>query len=109
MSNKLTILVADDDLSIRTIISQTLERAGFDVIAVGNAASLWSHVEKGEGDALITDVIMPDINGLDLIPSIKKLRPNLPIIVISAQNTLSTAVKATKVGAFEYLPKPFDI
>ena len=66
-------------------------------------------VADGEGDLVITDVIMPDENGLDLIPRIKKIRPELRIIVMSAQNTLMTAVKATERGAFEYLPKPFDL
>jgi two-component system nitrogen regulation response regulator GlnG len=58
---------------------------------------------------VITDVVMPDENGLDLIPRIKKLRPSLRVIVMSAQSTLLTAVKATERGAFEYLPKPFDL
>ncbi len=75
----------------------------------GNAATLWRWVADGEGDLVITDVIMPDENGLDLIPRIKKIRPELRIIVMSAQNTLLTAVKATERGAFEYLPKPFDL
>ena len=104
-----TILVADDDRSIRTVLSQALARAGFEVRTTGNAATLWRWVQDGEGDLVITDVIMPDENGLDLIPRIKKLRPELRIIVMSAQNTLLTAVKATERGAFEYLPKPFDI
>ena len=75
----------------------------------GDAATLWRWVAEGEGDLVITDVIMPDENGLDLIPRIKKLRPELRIIVMSAQNTLLTAIKATERGAFEYLPKPFDL
>ncbi len=104
-----TILVADDDRSIRTVLSQALARAGFEVRTTGNAATLWRWVQDGEGDLVITDVIMPDENGLDLIPRIKKLRPEMRIIVMSAQNTLLTAVKATERGAFEYLPKPFDI
>ena len=74
-----------------------------------NAATLWRWVSDGEGDLVITDVVMPDENGLDLMPRIKKLRPELRIIVMSAQNTLLTAVKATERGAFEYLPKPFDL
>jgi two-component system nitrogen regulation response regulator GlnG len=75
----------------------------------GNAATLWRWIADGDGDLVITDVIMPDENGLDLIPRIKKIRPELRIIVMSAQNTLLTAVKATERGAFEYLPKPFDL
>jgi two-component system, NtrC family, nitrogen regulation response regulator GlnG len=104
-----TILVADDDRAIRTVLNQALARLGHDVRMTGNAATLWRWVADGEGDLVITDVIMPDENGLDLIPRIKKIRPELRIIVMSAQNTLLTAVKATERGAFEYLPKPFDL
>jgi len=104
-----TVLVADDDRSIRTVLTQALGRSGYQVRCTGNAATLWRWVEDGEGDLVITDVIMPDENGLDLIPRIKKLRPELRVVVMSAQSTLMTAVKATQRGAFEYLPKPFDL
>jgi len=104
-----TILVADDDKAIRTVVMQALGRLGYDVRATGNAATLWHWVSEGEGDLVITDVIMPDGNGLDLIPQIRKQRPELRVIAMSAQNTLLTAVKATERGAFEYLPKPFDL
>src|SRR6266568_3025378 len=104
-----TILVADDDRAIRMVLNQALARLGHDVRMTGNAATLWRWVADGEGDLVITDVIMPDENGLDLIPRIKKLRPELRVIVMSAQSTLLTAVKATERGAFEYLPKPFDL
>jgi len=103
------ILLADDDSAIRTVVTQALTRAGFEVKATGTAAMLWKWVEQGLGDLVITDVIMPDENGLDLIPRIKRLRQDLRIVVMSAQTTLHTAVKATERGAFEYLPKPFDI
>src|SRR3982750_1827570 len=108
MSNS-TILVADDDRAIRTVLNQALGRLGHEVRTTGNASTLWRWVSDGEGDLVITDVVMPDENGLDLIPRIKKIRPELRIIVMSAQNTLLTAVKATERGAFEYLPKPFDL
>ena len=104
-----TILIADDDQSIRTVLNQALGRAGYDVRTTSNAATLWSWVQDGEGDLVITDVVMPDENGLDLIPRIRKIRPDLRIIVMSAQSTFMTAVKATERGAFEYMPKPFDI
>jgi len=104
-----TILVADDDRAIRTVLNQALARLGHDVRITGNAATLWRWIADGDGDLVITDVIMPDENGLDLIPRIKRLRPDLRVIVMSAQNTLLTAVKATERGAFEYLPKPFDL
>jgi two-component system, NtrC family, nitrogen regulation response regulator GlnG len=104
-----TVLVADDDRSIRTVLTQALGRSGYQVRSTGNAATLWRWVEDGEGDLVITDVVMPDENGLDLIPRIRKLRPELRVVVMSAQSTLMTAVKATQRGAFEYLPKPFDL
>src|SRR5271165_1097281 len=104
-----TVLVADDDRSIRTVLTQALGRSGYQVRSTGNAATLWRWVEDGEGDLVITDVIMPDENGLDLIPRIKRVRPDLRVVVMSAQSTLITAVKATQRGAFEYLPKPFDL
>jgi len=104
-----TILLADDDRAIRTVLIQALGRMGYQVRATGNAATLWRWVSEGEGDVVITDVVMPDENGLDLVPRIRKLRPELRVIVMSAQNTLLTAVKATERGAFEYLPKPFDL
>ena len=103
------ILVADDDRAIRTVLSQALGRAGHHVRSTGNAATLWRWVAEGDGDLVITDVIMPDGNGLDLIPRIRKRRPDLRVIAMSAQNTLLTAVKAAERGAFEYLPKPFDL
>ena len=109
MSTSSTILVADDDQAIRTVLSRALGRAGFDVRTTGNAATLWQWVSDGEGDLVITDVIMPDENGLDLIPRIRKIRPDLRIIVMSAHSTVLTAVKAAERGAFEYLPKPFDL
>ena len=103
------ILVADDDAAIRTVLSQALTRAGYEVRVTGNAATLWRWVQAGEGDLIITDVVMPDENAFDLLPRIKKLRPELPIIVMSAQNTFMTAIKASERGAYDYLPKPFDL
>ncbi len=109
MSTMPTVLVADDDRSIRTVLTQALGRSGYQVRSTSNAATLWRWIEDGEGDLVITDVVMPDENGLDLIPRIKQLRPELRVVVVSAQSTLMTAVKAAQRGAFEYLPKPFDL
>jgi len=104
-----TVLIADDDTAIRTVLNQALARAGYAPRATGNAATLWRWVSQGEGDVVLTDVVMPDENAFDLIPRIKKIRPDLPIIVMSAQNTLMTALSAAEKGAYEYLPKPFDL
>jgi two-component system, NtrC family, nitrogen regulation response regulator GlnG len=103
------ILLADDDAAIRTVLSQALSRAGYEVRSTSNAATLWRWVAGGEGDLVITDVIMPDENAFNLLPRIKKVRPELPIIVMSAQNTFMTAIRASERGAYEYLPKPFDL
>ncbi len=103
------ILVADDDAAIRTVLNQALSRAGYEVRSTGNAATLWRWVSQGDGDVVITDVIMPDENAFDLLPRIRKMRPELPVIVMSAQNTFMTAVRASEKGAYEYLPKPFDL
>src|ERR671926_71042 len=104
-----SILVADDDAAIRTVLNQALSRAGYEVRSTGNAATLWRWVSQGDGDLVITDVVMPDENAFDLLPRIKKMRPELPVIVMSAQNTFMTAVRASERGAYEYLPKPFDL
>jgi two-component system nitrogen regulation response regulator GlnG len=104
-----TVLIADDDTAIRTVLNQALARAGYAPRATGNATTLWRWVSQGEGDVVLTDVVMPDENAFDLIPRIKKIRPELPIIVMSAQNTLMTALTAAEKGAYEYLPKPFDL
>jgi two-component system, NtrC family, nitrogen regulation response regulator GlnG len=104
-----TVIVADDDAAIRTVVGQALTRAGYEVRSASNAAMLWRFVQSGEGDLVITDVMMPDENAFDLIPRIRKLRPELPIVVMSAQNTFMTAIKASERGAYEYLPKPFDL
>ena len=103
------ILVADDDAAIRTVLNQALARAGYTPRVTSNAATLWRWVSQGEGDLVITDVLMPDENAFDLIPRVKKLRPDLPIIVMSAHNTFMTAITAAERGAYEYLPKPFDL
>jgi two-component system nitrogen regulation response regulator GlnG len=103
------ILVADDDAAIRTVLNQALSRAGYEVRSTSNAATLWRWISQGEGDLVITDVVMPDENAFDLLPRIKKMRPELPVIIMSAQNTFITAVRASEKGAYEYLPKPFDL
>ena len=103
------ILVADDDAAIRTVLNQALSRAGYEVRSTGTVAGLWRWVAAGEGDLVITDVVMPDDNAFELLPRIKRMRPDLPIIVMSAQNTFMTAIRASERGAYEYLPKPFDL
>jgi two-component system nitrogen regulation response regulator GlnG len=104
-----TVLVADDDRTIRTVLTQALTRAGCKVHATSSLMTLMRWVEEGKGDLVISDVIMPDGNGLEALPRISKLRPGLPVIVISAQNTIMTAIQAAEAEAYDYLPKPFDL
>ena len=103
------ILIADDDASIRLVLSQAFTRLGYQVRATGNATTLLKWVTDGEGDLVVTDVVMPDENVFDVLPRIRKERPKLPIIVMSAQNNLITAVNAADAGAFDYVPNPFDL
>ena len=103
------ILVVDDDAAIRTVVGEALRREGYVVQTVATLAALRDALERFMPDLLVTDVVLPDGDGLDVVPSILAARPDLPIIILSAQNTLSTAVRATEQGAFDYLPKPFDL
>ena len=108
MDKKKLLLIAEDDVSIRTILSTELE-SKYDLKLTDNCSQLWSWVSDGIGDLIILDVVMPDENGLDLIPKIKEIRPDIKIIVVSAQNTILTAMQAVEKGAYEYLAKPFDL
>jgi two-component system nitrogen regulation response regulator GlnG len=103
------VLVVDDDAAIRTVVREALRRVGHTVETAGTVAEMQRALNHFAPQVLITDVILPDGNGLDLVPDILASRPDLPVIVLSAQNTLTTAVRATEVGAYEYLPKPFDL
>ncbi len=104
-----TVLVADDDRTIRTVLTQALTRAGCKVHATSSLTTLMRWVSEGKGDVVISDVMMPDGNGLEMLPKIGEERPNLPVIVISAQNTIMTAIQAAEAKAYDYLPKPFDL
>lgn len=104
-----TVLVADDDRTIRTVLTQALTRAGCKVHATSSLITLMRWITEGKGDLVISDVMMPDGNGLELLPEIAVARPGLPVIVISAQNTIMTAIQAEEAQAWDYLPKPFDL
>ena len=108
-----TILIADDDKTICTVLATAAKRRGWEPMVAHNGEMLMDWVRQGLGDVVITDVRMPVSepfkNGLDLLPLIHHLRPDMPIIVVSAQNTLLTAVRANEVGAYEFMPKPFDL
>jgi two-component system nitrogen regulation response regulator GlnG len=108
MSQK-TVLLAEDDASIRLIVNQTLVTAGYAVRATSSPEALERWVRNGEGDVVVTDVYLTDTPIFELLPSFKLVRPDLPIIVMSGQNTILTAASAAQHGAYDYLPKPFDI
>ena len=103
------VIIVDDDRSLRMILAQALTRAGCKVRATGTLSTLWRWLEDGGGDVLVTDVMMPDGDTIELIPRIKKKRPDMPIIVMSAKNNINTAIRANQFGAYQYLPKPFDL
>ena len=94
-----TVLVADDDRTIRTVLTQALTRAGCKVHATSSLVTLMRWVDEGKGDLVISDVVMPDGNGLEQLPKIAAARPGLPVIVISAQNTIMTAIQAAEAEA----------
>jgi two-component system nitrogen regulation response regulator GlnG len=104
-----SILICDDDAAIRTVVTQALRRAGHRVTAAASLADLKREMRGVMPDVVVTDVVLPDGNGLDLVATLTGEHPDLPVIVLSAQNTLATAVRATEAGAFDYLPKPFDL
>jgi two-component system nitrogen regulation response regulator GlnG len=103
------VLIVDDDAAIRTVVAAALKREGHRVTTAASIAELRRALAAGVPDVLVTDVVLPDGNGLDVAAGLASEHPELPIIVFSAQNTLATAVRATEVGAFDYLPKPFDL
>jgi two-component system, NtrC family, nitrogen regulation response regulator GlnG len=103
------VLVVDDDASVRTVIAQALRRAGHDVMTADSLAAADRALADGAPDVLVTDVVLPDGDGLDHARRVAERFPDLPVIVLSARNTLATAVRATEAGAYDYLPKPFDL
>ncbi len=103
------ILLADDDASLRFVLSQALNKEGYQVRATGNVATLAKWVREGEGDLVVSDVYMGDDSFFDALPNLRAARPQLPVIVMSAQSTVLTALSAAGAGAYDYLPKPFDL
>lgn len=104
-----TILLAEDDANIRLVVNQTLIGDGYTVRATSSPDALERWVRNGEGDLIVTDVYLTDTPIFDLLPSFRLVRPDLPVIVMSGQNTVLTAASAAEHGAFDYLPKPFDL
>ena len=107
--DKASVWVIDDDQSIRWVLEKALEKAGMVVKAFSSANGILETLQHGQPDVLITDVRMPGMDGFELLNAIQAEFPDLPVIVITAHSDLDSAVSAYQGGAFEYLPKPFDI
>ena len=105
----LSVWVVDDDESIRWVLQKSLARVGMNVQIFPGAAELLEALEEGTPDVLLSDIRMPGLNGLELMERVRALRPELPVIIMTAHSDLDAAVAAYKGGAFEYLPKPFDV
>lgn len=103
------ILLADDDDSIRFVLNTALTRAGHTVKATDNADTLLKWAASGQGDIILTDVMMNGEEVFERLPELADMRPHMPVIVISANNTVNTALKAGTHKVFEYVPKPFDL
>jgi len=108
MSNE-SIWVVDDDRSIRWVLEQALSQANMDVKTFENAADVLENLKTSKPDAIISDIRMPGMDGFDLLSQIQTDYPDLPVIIITAHSDLDSAVSAYQGGAFEYLPKPFDV
>ncbi|MBC2666443.1 sigma-54-dependent Fis family transcriptional regulator [Novosphingobium flavum] len=105
----MSVLLVEDDESIAIVITAALEAEGFEVTRCDSVAERDRLLSAQTFSALVTDVKLTDGDGIETLPAVRALRPDMPVIILSAQNTLDTAVRASDTGAFEYFPKPFDI
>ncbi len=105
----MSVLLLEDDASIAIVITAALEAEGFAVTHCENIAERDRLLAQGRFDAFVTDVMLPDGDGIETLARVRAHNTDMPIIILSAQNTLDTAVRASDTGAFEYFPKPFDI
>ena len=104
-----TVWIIDDDQSIRWVLQKALEQAGFSVRAFDSANGIGDTLERAQPNAIVTDIRMPGVSGLDLLSLIQTKAPEIPVIVTTAYTDLDSAVASYRRGAFEYLPKPFDV
>ncbi|MAT65220.1 MAG: nitrogen regulation protein NR(I) [Gammaproteobacteria bacterium] len=109
MTEQESIWVIDDDRSIRWVLEKALKQAGMDVSSFASATGVLDALDQGHPDALVSDIRMPGIDGLDLLNQVRERYPDLPVIIMTAHSDLDSAVSAYEGGAFEYLPKPFDV
>src|SRR3569833_3239554 len=109
MNSSNRIFVIDDDRSIRWVLAPALKQAQMDVVSFDSAAGVLVVLNRAPPDAIITDVRMPGKDGLALLDAIRDRHPDLPVIIMTAHSDLESAVSAYQGGAFEYMPKPFDV
>jgi len=103
------IWIVDDDRSIRWVLEKSLTKAGFNSECFESGDGLLEKLQTSQPDAIISDIRMPGIDGLEVLAEVQEAYPNIPVIIMTAHSDLSSAVKSYKKGAFEYLPKPFDV
>ena len=109
MNSNNSVWIVDDDRSIRWVLDKSLSKTGLNTQTFENGDELLHRLAQESPDAIISDIRMPGINGLDLLSTIQESHPNLPVIIMTAHSDLDSAVASYSRGAFEYLPKPFDI
>src|SRR4051794_17334577 len=102
------ILIADDQEMMRDSLAGILAREGHEVVATGDGATAVGRLQGARFDLLITDLKMPKMTGIELLAEAKKLRPEMPVVLMTAFATVQTAVEAMKLGAYDYIQKPFD-
>jgi two-component system nitrogen regulation response regulator GlnG len=109
MTRAQRVWVIDDDRSIRWVLERALQKAGMDVTSFSNGVGVMEQLAREQPDVILSDVRMPGIDGLDLLRQVTSRHPGLPVIIMTAHSDLDSAVSAFDGGAFEYLPKPFDL
>ena len=109
MNTHNSVWILDDDKSIRWVLEKSLNKSGLHTVSFENGDDLLHRLAQESPDAIISDIRMPGINGLDLLSTIREKHPQLPVIIMTAYSDLDSAVSSYSRGAFEYLPKPFDI
>ena len=107
-SHPKTVLLIDDDESLRRVVEYNLHEEGYNVLTAVDGSSGWHTFQAEAIDLILTDVRMPEMDGLELLTRIKSMQPDLPVIMLTAHGTINSAVEAMKLGAFDYLTKPFN-
>lgn len=108
MASTSTVLIIDDEINLRRSLSMVLQRSGYAVTTAGNAQEVFQYLQAGAFDLVFLDLKMPDINGLELLLQIRRIYPNMPVMILTAHATLESAIEAVRRGARDYLLKPID-